>query len=72
MRRIALGLPLLILAPVATADPVAIVEDISASSSSVEFMDYELGYFDEESSNFEPLENPFGTPREKVLTMSPV
>jgi putative transposase len=26
----------------------------------VSFMDYDLGYFDEDSSNFEPLENPFG------------
>jgi putative transposase len=35
----------------------------------VSFMDYDLGYFDEDSSNFEPLENPFGV---KVLPMSPV
>lgn len=26
----------------------------------VSFMDYDLGYFDEESKKFEPLENPFG------------
>lgn len=31
----------------------------------VSFMDYDLGYFDEDSSNFEPLENPFGA---KVLS----
>jgi len=35
----------------------------------VSFMDYDLGYFDEDSNNFEPLENPFGV---KVLPMSPV
>ncbi len=35
----------------------------------VSFMDYDLGYFDEDSSRFEPLENPF---RAKVLPMSPV
>jgi len=38
----------------------------------VSFLDYDLGYFDEESINFEPLENPFGPPGEKVLPMSPV
>jgi len=35
----------------------------------VTFMDYDLGYFDEESKRFEPLDNPFGA---KVLPMSPV
>lgn len=35
----------------------------------VSFMDYDLGYFDEESKKFEPLENPFGP---KVLPLSPV
>lgn len=35
----------------------------------VTFMNYDLGYFDEESKRFEPLDNPFGP---KVLTMSPV
>lgn len=35
----------------------------------VNFMDYELGYFDEESGQFEPGTNPFGS---KVLPMSPV
>ena len=35
----------------------------------VTFMDYDLGYFDEESRRFEPLDNPFGP---KVLPMSPV
>jgi putative transposase len=33
----------------------------------VTFMDYDLGYFDEDSSNFEPLENPFAP---KLLPMS--
>ncbi len=32
-------------------------------------MDYDLGYFDEESCRLEPLTNPFGP---KVLPMSPV
>lgn len=35
----------------------------------VSFMNYDLGYFDEDSKKFEPLENPFGP---KVLPMSPV
>jgi putative transposase len=35
----------------------------------VTFMDYDLGYFDEDSKRFEPLANPF---RAKVLPMSPV
>jgi putative transposase len=35
----------------------------------VSFMDYDLGYFDEDSRRFEPLENPF---KSKVLPMSPV
>jgi putative transposase len=33
----------------------------------VTFMNYDLGYFDEDSRKFEPLENPFGP---KVLPMS--
>jgi putative transposase len=35
----------------------------------VTFMDYDLGYFDEESNRVEPGVNPFGA---KVLPMSPV
>ncbi len=35
----------------------------------VSFMDYDLGYFDEETVRLEPLKNPFGP---KVLPMSPV
>lgn len=35
----------------------------------VSFMDYDLGYFDEDSNKFEPLDNPFGP---KVLPMSSV
>lgn len=34
----------------------------------VSFMDYDLGYFDEETVRLEPLKNPFGP---KVLPMSP-
>jgi len=35
----------------------------------VSFMNYDLGYFDEDSKKLEPLDNPFGS---KVLPMSPV
>lgn len=35
----------------------------------VSFMDYDLGYFDEDIGRVEPIENPFGS---KVLPMSPV
>jgi putative transposase len=35
----------------------------------VSFMDYDLGYFDDESCRLEPIANPFGS---KVLPMSPV
>jgi putative transposase len=34
----------------------------------VSFMDYDIGYFDEETKRVEPIENPFGP---KVLTMCP-
>jgi len=34
----------------------------------VTFMDYDLGYFDDEACRLEPIENPFGP---KVLPMSP-
>ena len=34
----------------------------------VSFMDYDLGYFDDETCRLEPLANPFGP---KVLPMSP-
>ena len=33
------------------------------------FMQYDLGYFDDETCRLEPLQNPFGP---KVLPMSPV
>lgn len=35
----------------------------------VSFVDYDLGYFDDETCRLEPLQNPFGP---KVLPMSPV
>ena len=35
----------------------------------VSFMHYHLGYFDEDSRNFAPIENPFGA---KLLPMSAV
>ena len=34
----------------------------------VSFMDYDLGYFDDEGIRVEPIENPFGP---KLLPMSP-
>ena len=34
----------------------------------VSFMDYDLGYFDDETCRLEPIENPFSP---KVLPMSP-
>ena len=34
----------------------------------VTFMDYDLGYFDDETCRLEPIENPIGP---KVLPMSP-
>lgn len=35
----------------------------------VSFMDYDLGYFDEQTCKLEPLDNPFGA---RVLPMSSV
>ena len=34
----------------------------------VSFMEYDLGYFDDETCRLEPIDNPFGP---KVLPMSP-
>jgi len=34
----------------------------------VTFMDYDLGYFDDETGRLEPIDNPFGS---KLLPMSP-
>jgi putative transposase len=34
----------------------------------VKFMDYDLGYFDDETCRLEPIDNPFGS---KLLPMSP-
>ena len=34
----------------------------------VSFMEYDLGYFDDETCRLEPIDNPF---RSKVLPMSP-
>jgi hypothetical protein len=45
------------------------VKEVNDGIWLVSFMDFDLGYFDEDSSNFEPLENPFAA---KVLPMSPV
>lgn len=45
------------------------IKEVSDKIWLVTFMDYDLGYFDEETCKLEPLENPFGP---KVLPMSPV
>src|SRR6201993_1955232 len=45
------------------------IKQVSEEIWLVTFMDYDLGYFDDETCRLEPLENPFGP---KVLPMSPV
>jgi putative transposase len=45
------------------------IKEVEENIWLVTFMDYDLGYFDETSKRFEPLDNPFGP---KVLPMSPV
>ncbi len=42
------------------AEQAVVVKDVNDGIWLVSFMDYDLGYFDEDSSNFEPLDNPFG------------
>ena len=44
------------------------VKQVSDRIWLVTFMDYDLGYFDDETCRLEPIENPFGP---KVLPMSP-
>jgi len=44
------------------------IREVSEKVWLVSFMDYDLGYFDEDSKRFEPLANPFGP---KVLPISP-
>jgi len=44
------------------------IKEVSEKIWLVSFMEYDLGYFDEDSLRFEPLGNPFGP---KVLPMSP-
>ena len=44
------------------------IREVSEKIWLVTFMDYDLGYFDEDSKRFEPLANPFGP---KVLPMPP-
>jgi putative transposase len=53
----------------AKADDDKGIEQVSDRIWLVTFMDYDLGYFDDETCRLEPLENPFGP---KVLPMSPV
>jgi putative transposase len=45
------------------------IKQVSDEIWLVTFMDYDLGYFDDETCRLEPVENPFGP---KVLPMSPV
>jgi putative transposase len=45
------------------------VKQVSDRIWLVSFMDYDLGYFDDDTARLEPIENPF---RPKVLPMSPV
>jgi len=45
------------------------VKEVNDGIWLVSFMDFDLGYFDEDSSNFEPLDNPFAA---KVLPMCSV
>jgi putative transposase len=44
------------------------VKQVSERVWLVSFMEYDLGYFDDETCRLEPIENPFGP---KVLPMSP-
>jgi len=44
------------------------IKQVSERVWLVTFMDYDLGYFDDETCRLEPIENPFGP---KVLPMSP-
>ena len=45
------------------------IKQVSERIWLVSFMDYDLGYFDDETCRLEPLDNPFGP---KLLPMSPV
>jgi putative transposase len=51
------------------ADQNVGIKQVSEKIWLVTFMDYDLGYFDDQTSRLEPLENPLGP---KVLPMSPV
>ena len=44
------------------------VKQVSEHIWLVTFMDYDLGYFDDETCRLEPIDNPFGS---KLLPMSP-
>ena len=45
------------------------IKEVSDKIWLVTFMNYDLGYFDEQTCKLEPLDNPFGP---KLLSMSPV
>ena len=48
---------------------LAVVREVEDQIWLVSFLDYDLGFFDQDEGRVEPASNPF-TP-EKVLTMSP-
>ena len=64
--RICIGKTKINLSKVFTGQKMGLKE-VSDGTWLVTFMDYDLGYFDIESSRFEPLANPFGP---RVLPMS--
>jgi hypothetical protein len=51
------------------ADQLVGIQEVSERIWLVSFMEFDLGYFDEEAARVEPAENPFLA---KVLPMSPV
>ncbi len=62
-------------APVIGKDPSVLagqnvgIKEVEDNIWLVSFMEYDLGYFDEQTCKLEPLPNPFGP---KVLPMSPI
>ena len=52
------------------AGPMVGIREVADEIWLVCFMDYHLGFFDQEKGRVEPAPNPFAP--EKVLTMSPV
>ena len=48
---------------------LAVVREVEDQIWLVSFLDYDLGFFDQDEGRVEPAPNPFAP--EKVLTMSP-